>query len=612
MMAGLSTAGAVATHQESCASERLDPLRGGGSEDLEKRLAELGQGHLFEGLGEEQKAKLLEQAAELDGQLPGGLEGYVTNARKLLKDSKEGVNPYEGFAPSVPQGEHLKVGSEDFERMEKLGREALSQTGFVLVAGGLGERLGYKGIKVSLPLYDALESECFLKLYISHILYIQEKFGKGKKIPLAIMTSDDTHAMTEKLLQDNNYFGMDSSQLTIMKQNKVPAIKDSDGHFAIKDGKIETKPHGHGDVHTLMHQTGVAKSWKDSGVKYVVFFQDTNGIIFRSLPAVLGVSVSNKFAVNSVCVPRTPGEAVGGICRLEHKDGRAFTVNVEYNQLDPLLRSTEQFSNGDVADAKTGFSPFPGNINVLVIDMDSYHSTLSSSGGRVNEFVNPKYADASKQAFKSPTRLECMMQDFPLLLSTESKVGFTTLDRWICFSPVKNNIQDAAAKSEKGLPPESAGTAERDAMALNTRMLQMAGAKIPEVGQAGTYAGIKLDFSPMVVLLPSFGTSLSDIKDRISPGASIEITSRSALVVEGEVFFEGKLKLDGALELRAQPGSSIIVKNLEVTNSGWEIVEVKQDDPSATVTQAMRGYKVVKHETRSIVADSEKKVVDEA
>jgi UDP-sugar pyrophosphorylase len=26
------------------------------------------------------------------------------------------------------------------------------------------------------------------------------------------------------------------------------------------------------------------------------------------------------------------------------------------------------------------------------------------------EFVNPKYADASKNSFKSPTRLECMMQ----------------------------------------------------------------------------------------------------------------------------------------------------------------------------------------------------------
>lgn len=93
----------------------------------------------------------------------------------------------------------------------------------------------------------------------------------------------------------------------------------------------------------------------------VVWLQDTNGIIFRALPSVLGVSATHDFAVNSVCVPRTPGEAVGGICRLERSDGHQVTVNVEYNQLDPLLKSSEAFPDGDVAD-DTGFSPFPGNV----------------------------------------------------------------------------------------------------------------------------------------------------------------------------------------------------------------------------------------------------------
>ena len=40
-------------------------------------------------------------------------------------------------------------------------------------------------------------------------------------------------------------------------------------------------------------------------------------------------------------------------------------------------------------------------------------------GGLVPEFINPKYTDATKTAFKKPTRLECMMQDFPKLLPAE-------------------------------------------------------------------------------------------------------------------------------------------------------------------------------------------------
>lgn len=41
-----------------------------------------------------------------------------------------------------------------------------------------------------------------------------------------------------------------------------------------------------------------------------------------------------------------------------------MVINVEYNQLDPLLRATG-YPDGDVND-ETGFSPFPGNINQVI------------------------------------------------------------------------------------------------------------------------------------------------------------------------------------------------------------------------------------------------------
>lgn len=34
----------------------------------------------------------------------------------------------------------------------------------------------------------------------------------------------------------------------------------------------------------------------------------------------------------------------------------------------------------------------------------------------MGEFVNPKYADAGRTVFKKPTRLECMMQDYPKVI----------------------------------------------------------------------------------------------------------------------------------------------------------------------------------------------------
>jgi len=257
-----------------------------------------------------------------------------------------------------------------------------------------------------------------------------------------------------------------------------------------------------------------------------------------------------------------------------------------------------------------GHSPFPGNINILAMHLPSYCSTLNKSGGRVNEFVNPKYVDASKTAFKSPTRLECMMQDFPLLLPPDAKVGFTTLPRAICFSPVKNNVIDAAKKQELRLPIECAASAEHDAYSLNGMLLRMAGATVEEATVGGSkYAGIDLHFPPLVTLLPSFGTCLTEVKRHIKPGAEVFVSARSALVLEGDVDIQGKLHVDGALEVRAAPGTTIIIKNLKVENKGWRIVATEAPDDVLT---AMRGYTVLKEETKIIVAaDVEEHIVDE-
>ena len=69
------------------------------------------------------------------------------------------------------------------------------------------------------------------------------------------MTSGDTHERTVKLLQDNDNFGMAEGQVTLVKQEKVPALIDAEARFALSADDpftVETKPHGHGDVHTLL------------------------------------------------------------------------------------------------------------------------------------------------------------------------------------------------------------------------------------------------------------------------------------------------------------------------------------------------------------------------
>jgi UDP-sugar pyrophosphorylase len=73
-------------------------------------------------------------------------------------------------------------------------------------------------LQIALPSQITTET-CYLDLYIQHILALQEASGSyGSGIPLVIMTSDDTHSKTQKLLEDNKYFGMSADQVHLLKQ----------------------------------------------------------------------------------------------------------------------------------------------------------------------------------------------------------------------------------------------------------------------------------------------------------------------------------------------------------------------------------------------------------
>ena len=87
----------------------------------------------------------------------------------------------------------------------------------------------------------------------------------------------------------------------------MPALGDSAAHFVLENGLIATKPHGHGDIHTLLYQAGLPESWVNLGKEWMIFIQDTNALALKSIPSLLGVSRELNLEMNSVTVPRKPG-----------------------------------------------------------------------------------------------------------------------------------------------------------------------------------------------------------------------------------------------------------------------------------------------------------------
>jgi len=454
----------------------------------------------------------------------------------------------------------------------------------------------------------------YLELHCRCILALQQHAPaqdgeQAAEIPLVLMTSDDTHEKTLALLEGGCFFGLQKSQVHVLKQEKVACLVDTEAHLVRHPEdpcQIETKPHGHGDVHALLHTSGLAQRFSDEGRRWLVFFQDTNGLFFRVALATLGVSAELGFAMNSMSVPRRPKDAMGAIANLSSADGSVLTINVEYNQLDPLLRNTVN-PEGDVAD-ETGYSPFPGNMNSLVLAMDSYIPTLTRTQGIIAEFVNPKYADASKTKFKSSTRLECMMQDFPRELPPEAKVGFTMFDTWCTYSPVKNSPAEALKKFKSGNHPQSGTTGETDLFAANCRVLRAAGAEVEE-GQKAVFNGIEVDLEARIVWSPQWAMDFGSVRARLAAGASVRISQRSTLVLDGDVTLEN-LTLDGALTITASPGCKVRIAWLSVKNEGWLLEATAEDEPDEVAR--IRGFRVRRLGARELAFDAPgEHVVDE-
>ena len=562
--------------------------------DLLKELNQIEIIEKYKISNEEEKKNFIEQFNYLEKATPGGIKDYIKRAKILLEESKNNINPFKDYTPEVPLGFDIKVGSDQFYELDKLGFEQIENTVFVLVAGGLGERLGYPDIKIGIET-DLITKRKFIEIYIEYIKAFENRIKKNKKkdenwfIPLCIMTSDDTHNKTLELLNKNKNFGLKENQISIVKQEKCPAILDNECHLAlIKDKLIlETKPHGHGDIHYLLYKSEKVKNWIKEGKKYLVLFQDTNILSFNCIPSSIGTSIKLNLDINSICVPRKPKDAIGAICKLVKKDGTSITNNVEYNQLDSLLK--EKYNKeGDVPN-KDGISDFPGNINIIIFKLDTYIKSLEETKGLIPEFVNPKYTDETRTKFKSPTRLECLMQDLPKLLKNGENVGFTSFERWFCFSACKNNLKDACNKLKKNQSPESAFSIEQDIFIYNKKILEIIGKLEIDQTEKENELNIeecKIKFGPKIIIYPEFAPTVTELRDKLlKMKKKIKMTNNSTLILKKDVNIEEGINLDGFYEVEKDE------KMVECNNKKYKIyVELKENE--GKIYEKIRGYTI--------------------
>lgn len=583
-------------------SEHLNELH---SLRLRLTAPSIGQCHLFADWPHNprhyfrEQLDLLEELLAFGQEYPGGVEQYIVNGRRLLDQPDQKSNIAEIEAPPhvfiVPS---LERWTDRLLEMENIAQTALRQTVFVLVAGGIGERLGYSGAKVGLPVETAT-GESFLYRYLAWATHVG-----GDDVPFVIMTSTKTHHNTLQFIKKLGF--SDLRNLIVLKQDSVFCFADAYGRLAVERNKLLRKPHGHGDIHSLLYRcvdkegVPVLTRWKESGYKYIAFFQDTNGLAPETLTYQIAISEKNQLAMNFSAIPRLPRESLGALCYVRHiNELCSKTVSIEYNLFEAVARTHTQ-EGGDYPEKVNGkekkYSRFHASINNLVMELESYSRVLWEHRGFIPEFINPKYTDSTRRNFSKPARIESLMQDIAYFFSPKDRVGVSLFDR-STFLPVKNSLAEARKKLHDRLSPFCAATSEAGVYAFYRQRLRAIGIHLPDFPTEDVVVDhlLPLQVFPIIVLgITSNGTTLSGLRKLFPHPEAVHISKKSVLMITGNVIVNS-LSLDGALKIEGPShlsGPPLVVENLRVRTNRWSVNSVPPSFPGEI--SRMRGFELRK------------------
>lgn len=141
----------------------------------------------------------------------------------------------------------------------------------------------------------------------------------------------------------------------------------------------------------------------------------------------------------------------------------------------------------------------------------------------------------------SPVRLECVLQDYPLLLDDTSRVDHLKMERWIIFNPIKeletNNVVYSFKHGAKLYNKK------------NVKCLKCIGCKVED--------NVNIYISPFTTI------SYSDYKKHFSN--RICLKENSTIQLYGNIYIN-ELYLNGKLSIKAKEGFTINVNRLIIKN----------------------------------------------
>ncbi len=288
----------------------------------------------------------------------------------------------------------------------KIGEEAIhkGEVACLILSGGAGTRLGFKGPKGIFPLDQ--EGTTLFKIHFKRIAKI------NPALPVAIMCSPRNVQETREYLSAHDYFGMEPSALSFFIQGTLPYL-DEEGYLFLEDkGKVAEGPDGNGYALHKLVESGIYSIWKERGVQTVHLILIDNALSQPFDAGLIGAHLKAGNQVTLKTIPRIdPEEKVGVLVNLGDRIGV-----VEYSEMGQQVREIAKF-------------PY-ANISLFAFDMKFIEAVADKPLPLHRAYKKMKGIEGEKMGWK----LESFIFD---LLIYSQKTGFIVEEREKTFAPLK-------------------------------------------------------------------------------------------------------------------------------------------------------------------------------
>lgn len=206
------------------------------------------------------------------------------------------------------------------------------EIGVVILAGGLGTRLGHAGPKGTFELDYKGRKKSLYEFLLDKCKKSNEEFDI--EIPIYILCSNNNINETKDFFKENNYFSYPQRKIKFFIQDELPVL-DINGKLILKDKtKIIYGPNGNGNVFKALNKSGYIEDMKKNNIKWLIFTGIDNIFVNLIDPLFIGLTIDNSKTVASKSITKTDEMPDRIFIRKNDRFCLQETKNIEKNMLN--------------------------------------------------------------------------------------------------------------------------------------------------------------------------------------------------------------------------------------------------------------------------------------